>query len=191
MVPRRGFPGHVIYDDAVRRGIWLCLGALAFCFVSVGLDARAQPDITTPPTETTAPPQDPTTTVVTTPASSTSTTARATTTSTTRGTTTTAGRSTAPVPPPASGPSQTLVPDLLGAPVDIASSTTTTAATVPVVPRAAVDSDAASATNISSNTNAPSGLTLILATVAWLASLGGLLLYAEDRASARWKHLAR
>jgi hypothetical protein len=32
---------------------------------------------------------------------------------------------------------------------------------------------------------------LILATVAWLASVGGLLVYAEDKRASQWKHLAR
>jgi hypothetical protein len=38
---------------------------------------------------------------------------------------------------------------------------------------------------------APTVPTLILATIAWLASLAGLLVYAEDRRSSQWKHLAR
>jgi hypothetical protein len=32
---------------------------------------------------------------------------------------------------------------------------------------------------------------LILAAVAWLASFGGVLVFAEDRRASRWKHLAR
>jgi hypothetical protein len=47
------------------------------------------------------------------------------------------------------------------------------------------------AARIAAHTESPSGLTLILAGIAWLASLGGLLVYAEDQRSLRWKHLAR
>jgi hypothetical protein len=186
MVPRRGILGHVIYDDAVRRSICLCLGALAFCLVSVGLDARAQevPDPGDPAVSTTTAPP--------TSAPPTSTTAKPTTTSTTAkaspSTTTSVTRSGAPVPPPPSGPSQTRVPDLVGSPVDVS---TTTGPTAPFAPTTAVPRTAARATNIAAQTDSPSGLTLILATIAWLASLGGLLVYAEDRRSARWKHLAR
>jgi hypothetical protein len=182
MLPRRGISRHVIYDDGVRRGLWVCLGALVFCLVAGAAGAQ-----TGEPVPTTAP-VDETTTTITAP-STTTTTTRATTTTTTRSspsTTTAVNRS--PVPPPASGPSQTLVPALLGTPVDV---TTTTGFTTTSMTHATIPTQSEEATRIASRSNSPSGLTLALAGVAWLASLGGLLVYAEDRRSMRWKHLAR
>jgi hypothetical protein len=92
------------------------------------------------------------------------------------------------VPPPASGPSQTLVPDLLGS-VDV--STTTPPVTEPSPSTTTAPVTTASAAPIAAQKNSPAALTLILATIAWLASLGGLLVYAEDQRSTQWKHLAR
>jgi hypothetical protein len=95
-------------------------------------------------------------------------------------------RSGAPVPPPASGPSQTLVPDLLGTPLEIETTTTATPSTT-----STTINTVANAASIAAHNNGPNGLTLILAAIAWLASLGGLLVYVEDQKSLRWKHLAR
>jgi hypothetical protein len=168
------------------------LGALVVFLLTGASAVMAQID----PTPTTEPPAPTPTTAPATSTTTTPTTAKpATTTTTTRGaagttTSTTKPKSTAPVPPPASGPSQTLVPDLLGAPVEI-TTTTVLANLTPASVTTTTVSTTASATTISTTKNSPSGMTLILATVAWLASVGGLLVYAEDRRSMQWKHLAR
>ncbi|HVV38516.1 MAG TPA: hypothetical protein VHC63_18040 [Acidimicrobiales bacterium] len=176
----------------MRRSLWVWLGALAICSGITATGVRAQ---VLDPT-TTAPPPAPTTTTppstTAPPEVTTTTTARSSTTTTGRGATTatTTKKSTAPVPPPASGPSQTLVPDLIGSPVEI---TTTTgvppSTTAPTTVLGTTHTE--TATPIAAHHDSPSGATLILATVAWLASLGGLLLYAEERRAQRWKHLAR
>jgi hypothetical protein len=57
-------------------------------------------------------------------------------------------------------------------------------------PLATVPNDA-SALPVGRKSDGPSGPTLGLAAVAWLASLGGLLVYAEDQRSKQWRHLAR
>ena len=173
----------MIYDDEVRRSLWVCLGALVVFLMTSATGVFAQVD---PPldTTTTAPT---TTTAVTTPSSTTTTTKTSTTRSSTTTTSTTRPKSTAPVPPPASGPSQTLVPDLLGS-IEVTTTAPPVTAPPPSTSVAAVTQNAAP---ISTQKNTPTALTLILATIAWLASLGGLLVYAEDRRSTQWKHLAR
>ncbi|HVT78671.1 MAG TPA: hypothetical protein VHD87_16645 [Acidimicrobiales bacterium] len=175
----------------MRRSLWVWLGALAICSGMTATGVRAQvldPTTTTPPAPTTTTPP-PTTTP---PSVTTTTSPRSSTTTAVRGgtTTTTTKKSTAPVPPPASGPSQTLVPDLIGSPVEV---TTTTGVPSPTTAPTTVlgTTHTETASPIAAHQDSPSGATLILATVAWLASLGGLLLYAEERRAQRWKHLAR
>jgi hypothetical protein len=178
----------------MRRRFLLVLGALAFAGVAFASGARAQLDepTTTPttakPTTTTSPPITfaPTTTA---PPRATTTTAKpAATTTTVKG---------GPKPPPASGASQPLDPSLLGGlgPIDLNATTTTTlgglfgtedeltTTTIPVTTDNAI--------NVASSTDGPSGAMLGLAAVAWLASLGGLLIYAEDQRGKQWRHLAR
>lgn len=192
MVARRGFFGHVIYDEAMRRRCLLLLGALVFAGVSVASGAQAQSDeettTTAKPTTTTSPP-------ITFAPSTTVTTVKASPTTTTKGSTPTTA-SGAPKPPPASGASQTLDPSLLGGVglIDLNPSTTTTigglfgtedniTTTTFVTTNNAID--------VASTHNGPSGAMLALATVAWLASIGGVLIYAEDQRGKQWRHLAR
>ena len=185
-----------------RRLFAIVLGALAFVALTLsasllGGNASADDGTTTsttaPPTTSpvivTSPPQTVPPTAPTSAPAPTTTARPATTTTVASG-----GRS--PVPPPASGPSQPLDPSLLGgtpiptvAPaVDTAttlffgydSNNTTTTLTSPL-----------SATAIVNKKDSPSGSTLVLASVAWLASLGGLLVYVEDKRGQGWKHLAR
>jgi hypothetical protein len=170
----------VIYDAGVRRVVSVCLSALASLFVIGVAPAAAQSE----PTTTTSPavtlPENPTTTSTEKPTT--------TTTAKPAGTTTTARRGA--VPPPAAGPTQTLVPDLLGTPVELGTTTTSTTQS-PFSPFTTGTLPTNITTPISANSDSPSGLTLVLAAVAWLASAGGLLVYAEEKRSARWKHLAR
>lgn len=188
MVTRRGFLEHVIYDAGVRRVVSVCLGALA-CLSFIGLSqvrAQESPTTTTAPTTTTTPRVDFTTTTASTVKTTTTVKTNAT-------TTTTASNGGRPVPPPASGPTQTLVPDLVGTPVDI-STTTTVGGFVPFsgsFTPTTFATDTESASTIVAHKNSPSGATLVLAAIAWLASFGGLLVYAEERRSTQWKHLAR
>jgi hypothetical protein len=143
------------------------------------VQARAQEE--PPPTTPTS------TTLLPEPESSTTTTEQATTTTTQRSATTTTTRAGSPVPPPAAGPTQTLVPDLLGTPLELQTTTT-----VPLfAPPSTFITQPESASTIASSSESPSGMTLVLATIAWLASFGGLLVYAEERRSSQWKHLAR
>lgn len=175
----------------MRRAFPMLLGALAFLALTTAGEVIAQESTTT----TTTPPPAPTTTAAPVPPSSTTTTTqKPSTTTTTRSgggtTTTTAGGGGRPVPPPAAGPTQTLVPDLLGSPFSLDTTTTTLVEFVPL-PTATVPNQTESASTIVTNKTSPSGLTLALAAVAWLASLGGVLVYAEDRRASRWRHLAR
>lgn len=202
MVARRGFSRHVIYDDGMRRRTPLLIGALAFAGAAVGsgaYDARAQmndtpdPTSTTMKTTTTSPPMTIGSTTTTQPAPAT--TAKPTTTTTAKGATTTTLRTGgAPIPPPASGASQPLDPSLLGGvgPIDLDPSTTvpffTTENEITSTTSVFADDNAIS---VSNSSDGPSGATLALASVAWLASLGGLLVYAEDQRSKQWRHLAR
>jgi hypothetical protein len=181
MLARPSICAPVIYDAAVRRVVSVCLGALASLFVLGLTHAGAQ-------TTTTTPPVPPSTVVVDT----TTTTQQATTTTTTRSsaTTTTQASGGRPIPPPAAGPTQTLVPDLLGTPLEIATTTTSTSIE-PFVPLNRGTLPTNITTPIATTSDSPSGFTLILAAVAWLASFGGLLVYAEEKRSERWKHLAR
>ena len=183
--------------DAVHRRSFLVIGALAFAGVAVASGAHAQTEDTTTttsrPTTTTAPPVTAAPSTTTPP-----TTVRpaATTTTTTKpATTTTVRNGGAPVPPPASGPSQPLDPSLLGGvgPIDLNPTTSSTvgvfgtedglSTTTTVVTDNAID--------IASSSNGPSGGMLAMAAVVWLASLGGLLVYAEDQRGRQWQHLAR
>lgn len=176
----------MIYHDGVRRSLWVCLGALVFCVsagaASVMADEPSSTETTIAPT-TSTPSTAPTTTGPTTSTSV----AHATTTTkpNTATTSTTKPISTAPVPPPASGAQQPLVQDLLG------TSVVATTTTVAPPPTTATSTTTQLATPISTHKDAPRPATLVLATVAWLASLGGLLVYAEDKRSTQWKHLAR
>ena len=175
----------MIYDCGVRRVLSVCLIALAFG-LSTGA-ATAQVTTTTAPPESTTTSAPPRTTI---PQTSTTTAApRATTTtvrSSTTTSTTTANRR--PVPPPAAGPTQTLVPDLLGTGVSI--QTTSTLPLTPSIP-STLPAATQTAAPIAATKTSPSGATLVLAAIAWLASLGGLLVYVEDQRSRRWRHLAR
>ncbi|MBA2608345.1 MAG: hypothetical protein H0U92_05380 [Actinobacteria bacterium] len=183
----------------MRRFLALVAGALAFvAMTGLGWTASAQ-DSTTTTTTTNVPTkpttQRPTTTTTTTgvPTTSSPTTTPPTRApgnkATTTTTATTAGTGN-PVPPPASGASQPLDPGLLGgtivpiAPPSTLFGTETTLSPTSTVP-------VTSALNVNSANDGPSGPTLGLAAVAWLASLGGLLVYAEDQRGKRWRHLAR
>jgi hypothetical protein len=195
MLARRGANTPVIYDGAVVRHVMSVLfGAIAFGAVVGGAAAVAQE---VPTTTTTVKPTTTTLAPVTT-----STTARpATTTTTTKPpaggatttSTTTAGNGGRPVPPPASGPTQTLVPDLLGGAVVVDTSTTLQPIGGPFnTTRTTFEPDEPTAARIiASHSDSPNATTLILASVAWLVSFGGLLVYAEDQRSHRWRHLAR
>jgi hypothetical protein len=59
------------------------------------------------------------------------------------------------------------------------------------LPTTTTTSVASNAIGVNTSKNGPSGPTLGLAAVAWLASLGGLLVYAEDQRAKQWRHLAR
>lgn len=188
---RRGFSGHVIYDDGMRRRTPLVIGALALAGVAVATGASAdegEPTTTTiKPTTTTSPP------ITAPPPTAPPTTVR-TTTTVKSGTTTTTAKSTAPIPPPASGASQPLDPSLLGGvgPIDLNPTTTTIYSvfgTEDDLTTTTVVTD--NAINVASSSDGPSGGMLGLAAVAWLASLGGLLVYAEDQRGKQWRHLAR
>ena len=195
MVPRRGLRGHVIYDAAVRQVVSVCLGALACVLVIVVSHAHAQelPPVDPEPTTTTAPTQ-PTTTSTTqaTPATTATTATTQKPPPTTTTTSTTQPKPGAPVPPPAAGPSQTLVPDLLGGALELQTTTTSPLTPAAGLTESSVVSQGRAATaTIASSNDSPSGATLALAAVAWLASLGGVLVFAEERRAAHWKHLAR
>jgi hypothetical protein len=166
----------------VRRVVSVCLGALACLFV-IGLSRATAEEQPPNSTTTTSPASTIDFNSTTTMKSSTSTTAKP-------ATTTTVANGGRPVPPPAAGPTQTLVPDLLGTPVDVQTSTTsTTEAPFGSLNPGTLPTNVT--TPISTNSDSPSGLTLVLAAIAWLASFGGLLVYAEDKRAANWKHLAR
>lgn len=180
MVARPRLLRHVIYDAWVRRVVSVCLGALA-CLLVIGMaHVQAQEETTTTTEPTTPTTEEP----VTVP--STTATTQATTTTQRAATPTTAGGG-SPIPPPAAGPTQTLVPDLLGTPLDV--QTTTTAGLF--APPSTVVTGTESASRIASSSDSPSGMMLTLAGLAWVASFGGLLVYAEERRASRWKHLAR
>lgn len=198
IVARRSESGHVIYDEAMRRVLSVSVGALAFVAMTALAWAASAGD-TTPtsdplpsttttgaPTTTSPPPVTAGPTTSTTGAS-----AKRTTTTTTSATTTTKGAG-APVPPPASGASQPLDPSLVGGsivPID----TTTTLFGVEPTTTSTTSTTAGAVIGLSVNNkkNGPSGPTLGFAAVAWLASLGGLLVYAEDQRAKQWRHLAR
>lgn len=170
----------------------VCVAALAFVGLTGLSHVLAQESTTTTtPVATSTTAADPVPTAPTTTTKTTPTTQR--TTTTVKGVTTTVASGGRPVPPPASGPTQTLVPDLLGTPVGVETTTTL----VPFSPFTSSSTpttfvaDTESASAIASHDTAPSAPTLILAAVAWLASFGGVLVYAEDRRAMRWKHLAR
>ena len=179
----------------MRRVISIGLGALAFAITASAAFAQTEE----PPSTTTSTTVRPTTTTAAPPVtigttSTTSTTVKpstgATTTTTAKGTTT--GK---PIPPPPSGTSQTLVPSLLGGDPIIPTSSTlfgVETVTVPTQPQAnGASSDPFASVAVTKTKNGPNGTTLVLAAVAWLASLGGLLVYAEDQRGLRWRHLAR
>lgn len=190
MVTRPRLWGHVIYDGRVRRFTLILVGALALIAIAASSGNGAAGQTPTPTSSTLAP------TTTTTAAPATTTTA-ATTPPTTRPvtTTTTAKPSTGSKPPPASGAAQPLDPSLLGgAPIPtIAVATTTSSIYVPPLEIRTTPTTVGSnaATAIVRAKDGPPGSTMVLATVAWLASLGGLLVYMEDRRGQRWRHLAR
>lgn len=162
----------------------VCLGALA-CLLVIGLShvqAQEGPGETGPTTTTIA--DEPVL-----PSTSTTETTQRTTTTLRAATTTTQANGGRPVPPPAAGPTQTLVPDLLGTPLQL--ETTTTFTSFPPLTPSTLVTDTARASTIATDSDSPSGMTLLLAAVAWLASFGGVLVYAEERRASRWKHLAR
>lgn len=200
----------MIYDDGMRRRFLLVLGALAFAGVAVASGAHAEGEDTTT-TSTTPSTAQPTTSstssktrdTVSPPVTYDSSKDPPTTTAPRPSTTVKGGTPTttvkgSPKPPPASGASQPLDPSLLGGvgPIDLNPSPTTTigglfgteddlttTTTFPV-------SDS-NAITVASSSNGPSGAMLGLAAVAWLASLGGVLVYAEDQRAKQWRHLAR
>ncbi|HUR76695.1 MAG TPA: hypothetical protein VMZ22_02025 [Acidimicrobiales bacterium] len=176
----------------MRRVVSICVGALA-CVVAIGVSqVDAQVPDTDPTTTTTSSAPDPTwpdSTVA--PPTSTTSVQRSTTTQKTATTTTTRGNAGPPVPPPAAGPTQTLVPDLIGAPVEPQTTTTAFVPDAGFTPTSVVRAGSTATATIASGSDSPSGATLALAGVAWLASLGGVLVYAEERRASRWKHLAR
>jgi hypothetical protein len=185
----------------MRRRFFIVIGALAFAGVSIASGAHAddgdpatttttiKPTTTTTPPSTVPPPTSPPTTAKPSP------------TTTVKGaptTTTTLTNGSRPIPPPASGASQPLDPSLLGGvgPIDLDPSTTTTIGglfgtdnqfTTTTVDFTIEDNS----TNVSTSSSGPSGAMLGLAAVAWLATLGGLLIYAEDQRGKQWRHLAR
>ena len=185
----------MIYDGAVHRRSLVVIGALAFAGVAVASGAHAEEADTS--TTTTPSTRQPTTTAPPiTLAPTTTTPPRSTTTVRTTGGTTTTTVKGGPKPPPASGASQPLDPSLLGGvgPIDLNPSTTTTlgglfgtedelTTTTTFLTNNAI--------NVASSHSGPSGAMLGLAAVAWVASLGGLLIYAEDQRGKQWRHLAR
>lgn len=196
IVARHGVLKHVIYDEAMRRFIAPFSGALAFLALtgfSWAASAETTPttsattSTTSGATTTSSPPVVPTTsTTVTSPP----TTAPAKGATTTTSTTAKAGTG-QPVPPPASGPSQPLDPTLLGDTIIPLNTSTTLFGVETTLPSTTTTSAETNALSIHTGKNGPSGPTLGLAAVAWLASLGGLLVYAEDQRSKQWRHLAR
>lgn len=196
MVARHGVLEHLIYDRDVRQLSHFLVGALAFIALTAAATALAQTDPTTPPTPTTTtsttarntttspPPVNTTSPPTTRPTGKTTTTTTNTTTTTIKG----AGQ---PVPPPASGASQPLDPTIVGGTPIVTFNPSTTLFGVETVTVPTTVATDVTALQVSHSSNGPSGVTLALATVAWLASLGGLLVYAEDQRGKRWRHLAR
>lgn len=183
----------MIYDGAVRSRPLIVIGALAFAGVSVASGALAQTDDTT---TTTAPTTILKATTSTSPPSIPTTEPPSTSTTAPKGkaTTTTAPKATgAPIPPPASGASQPLDPSLLGGvgPIDLNPTTTLAGlfSTEDDFTTTTVVTD--NAINVATSGDGPSGGMLGLAAIAWVASLGGLLVYAEDQRGKQWRHLAR
>ncbi len=192
MVARRGFSEHVIYDDGMRRRTPLVIGALEFAGAAVASGAYAETDdtTTTVPEPTTTTRRSTTTTPAVTPTDPPATTPTKPAPTTTSSTLRNGGN---PIPPPASGASQPLDPSLLGGlpGVELNPSTTTPFfSTEDGLTTTTVFSDD-NAISVSKASNGPTGATLALASVAWLASLGGLLVYAEDQRAKQWRHLAR
>ncbi|MDP1793946.1 MAG: hypothetical protein Q8K63_07385 [Acidimicrobiales bacterium] len=189
----------------MRRRTPLVLGALVFAGVAVGSGAGVGatngegPSAQQVPDPTTTAVRDTTTTspavtVAPDPTTPPSTAKPTTTTSVKAGATTSTTAVRGPVPPPASGASQPLDPSLLGGlpGLELNPSTTTpsfsTEADLTTTTTPFADDNAISVSNPSGG---PTGATLALASVAWLASLGGLLIYAEEQRSRQWRHLAR
>jgi len=191
MVARPGLFGHVIYDGGVRRITSILVGALAFIALTAGASVMAQsnPPEPLPTTTTTGEVVQPSPTTTTRPTTTTTTTAKS------SSTTNTTSGGTGAKPPPASGASQPLDPSLLGgAPIPtIAVSTSTSVVDVPplVIHTPTTLQSNAATVIVNAKKDPPPGSTMILATVAWLASLGGLLVYMEDKRGQRWRHLAR
>lgn len=176
----------------MRRVFAFVLGALAFVVLAGASNALAEGETTT----TTAPSTTTTTTPPVTVDHSTTTLKPTTTTMKAGATTTTTTQGfTGAKPPPASGASQPLDPSIVGGPVVIFDTSTTLlsvdAEPTPSPTTATPSRDPSGTIQIASKKSTPSGTTLALASVAWLASLGGLLVYAEDQRSNSWRHLAR
>lgn len=183
----------------MQRRSLIVIGALAFAGVAVASGAQAQTDETTTtvaPTSTTRAPTTTTPPITAPPATSPPTTTKAGPTTTVKGATTTTIKG-GPKPPPASGASQPLDPSLLGGlgPVDLDLSTTTTLGglfgTEDELTTTTVFESTDNAINVASSHHGPSGAMLGLAAVSFLASVGGLLIYAEDQRAKQWRHLAR
>lgn len=178
----------------MRRVTSLVLCALAFVAAASGMaqaddttTTTAGPTTTIKPTTTTAPIAVPTTA----PTGGTTTTTKPGTAATTTSTTAKGGTG-KPVPPPPSGASQPLDPSILGGTPLVDTSTTLFGVETVTVPQPSQVSDDPNVTvAAASSKKGPNGTTLVLAAVAWLASLGGLLVYAEDQRGLRWRHLAR
>ncbi len=175
----------------MRRFIAPFAGALIFLTLT-GLAWTASAEEGTPPTTTTTSSGVMTTTssppVTFPPETTTTTTTRPKATTTT--TTAKAGTG-KPVPPPASGASQPLDPSLLGDTIIPINTSTTLFGVETTLPPTTTTTVTSNAIGINTTKNGPSGPTLGLAAVAWLASLGGLLVYAEDQRAKQWRHLAR
>ena len=176
----------------MRRGTSFVLGALAFVALSTGGHALAQ---TGESTTTTAAPTSTTSAAPPVTVGSSTTTTPTTAKPGAVTTTTTAKPPTGkPIPPPPAGTSQTLVPSILGG-TPLLDTTTTLfgveTVTVPQNPNNASADPLGNSVAVTKSSNKPNGTTLVLAAVAWLASLAGLLVYAEDQRGARWRHLAR
>ncbi len=185
---------------AMHRRSLIVIGALAFAGVAVASGAQAQTDETTTtvvPTSTTRAPTTTSPPITAPPATSPPTTTKSGPTTTVKGATTTTTIKGGPKPPPASGASQPLDPSLLGGlgPVDLDLSTTTTIGglfgTEDELTTTTVFESTDNAINVASSHHGPSGAMLGLAAVSFLASVGGLLIYAEDQRAKQWRHLAR